>query len=90
MLISRVQGADESVQQIREALLDAVDTAEKELGSGYMATLWKRWEKNSRDGYVAGIQRYLGVLHRRPELGVRGVWRKHYYKFCEQDTMRDL
>uniref|UniRef100_A0A7S4LMB7 Uncharacterized protein n=1 Tax=Eutreptiella gymnastica TaxID=73025 RepID=A0A7S4LMB7_9EUGL len=38
-----------------------------------MATMWKRLEKKSRDGYVAGFRRYLGVLCRRPDLGVRGA-----------------
>ena len=52
--------------------MDALDAAEQELGSGYMATIWKRLGKKSRDGYVAGIRRYLWVLHRRPELGDRG------------------
>ena len=64
-----------------------MDTAEQELGSGYTATVWKRLEKKSRDGYVAGIRRYLGILCRRPDLGVRGapeetllqvVWVGHY------------
>ena len=57
MPISRVQGVEESTHQIQEALFDAVDAAEQELGSGYMATVWKRLEKRSRDGYVAGIRR---------------------------------
>ena len=77
MLLSRVQGADESVQQIREALLGAVDAAEQKLWSRYMLAVWKRLEKKSRDGYVAGIRRYLGVLRRRPELEVRGSSRRH-------------
>ena len=38
-----------------------------------MATVWKRLEKKSQDGYVAGIRRYLGILRRRPDLGVRGA-----------------
>ena len=45
MPISHVQGADETVQQIREALLDAMDAAEQGLGSRYMATVRKRLEK---------------------------------------------
>ena len=36
-----------------------------------MATVWKRLEPKSRDGYVAGIRRYLGVLCRQPNLGVQ-------------------
>ena len=39
MPILHVQGVEDSVQRIREALLDAVDAAERELGSGYMATV---------------------------------------------------
>ena len=77
MPLCRVGGADESVQQIREALLGAVDAAEQELWSRYMATVWKSLEKKSRDGYVAGIRRYLGVLRGRPELEVRGPSRRH-------------
>ena len=73
MPISRVHGVEESMPQIREALLDAPDTAEQVLGSGYMASMWKRLEKKSRDSYVVGIKRYLGVLRRRPELGVWGA-----------------
>ena len=38
-----------------------------------MATAWKRLEKRSSDGFVAGIRRYLRVLRRRPELGVGGA-----------------
>ena len=43
MPIPRVRGVEESVQQIREALLDAVDAAEQELGSGHMATWRAGW-----------------------------------------------
>ena len=67
------QGVEDPVQSIREALLEAVGTAEQELGSGYMATVWKPLEKKSRGGYLAGIRRYLGVLRRRPDLVVRGA-----------------
>ena len=38
-----------------------------------MATVWKRLEKKSRDGYVSGIRRYLGTVCKRPDLGVRGA-----------------
>ena len=52
-----------------------------------MATVWKRLEKKTRDGYVAGIRRYLGVIRRRPEPGVRGPWKRRYSKWCGQATM---
>ena len=38
-----------------------------------MAAVWKRLEKKSRDGYVAGIRRYSGVRRRRPNRQVRGA-----------------
>ena len=71
--VHHVPGSAESVEEIKEPLLGAVDAAEQELGSGYMATIWKRLEKKSRDGCMAGIRRYLGVLLRRLDLGVRGA-----------------
>ena len=37
-----------------------------------MATVWKRLEKRSRDGFVAGVRRYLGDLCRRPSWGSGG------------------
>ena len=60
MPIPRVQGFEESIEHIRETLLDTVDAAEQELGSGHMASVWKRLEKRSRDGSVVDIRRYLG------------------------------
>ena len=72
MPLPHVQGVEDSVQRMREAWLGAVDAAEQELRSGYMATVWKRFEKKSRDGYVAGVQCYLGFLRKHLELGVKG------------------
>ena len=55
-LVHHVPGSAESVEEITGALLGTVHAEKKEVGSGYMATIWKRLEKKSRDGCMAGIR----------------------------------
>ena len=75
------------MKQIPDALLDAVDAAERALGSGYMATLWKRLEKRSRDRYVASDGTWEPFAD-APMWGSEGPWRRRCYKWCVQDIMK--